>query len=66
MVSVTRGWAGRDHAILPEPASSQKPAQKRGESHPSGARCVGWHHGTQALQSERNRTLPKRTDSILT
>ncbi len=38
---VTCGWAEGGQAVLPEPAFSQNPAKKRGESHPSGARGVG-------------------------
>ncbi len=40
-VCVTRGWAGGGGAVLLEPTSSQQTAEKRGDSHPSGARCVG-------------------------
>src|SRR6266498_3181321 len=40
-VCVTRWWVGQDNATLTEPASSQKTAQKRADSHQSGARCVG-------------------------
>ena len=38
---VTRWWAGRDNAILTEPLQAVKTAQKRADSHQSGARIVG-------------------------
>jgi hypothetical protein len=40
-VCVTRWWAGRGNAILTEPTPSHANCQKRGDSHQSGARCVG-------------------------
>jgi hypothetical protein len=48
---VTRWWGGRDSAALTEPASSHENAQKRGDSHQSGARRVRRNALTEASSS---------------
>jgi len=40
-MSVTRWWEGGDNAILPEQPQATQTVRKRGDSHQSGARCVG-------------------------
>jgi hypothetical protein len=56
---ITGGWVGRDAAALPEPTLSHEPARKRGESHPSGARCAG-----RTLAFHGYRTLVSSSDTF--
>ncbi len=51
---VTRGWAGRDKPFWRNQLQATPTAQKRGDSHPSGARCVGRSYVFEDLMLLRN------------